>query len=214
MLRDAAIQLCLTRLGNRGGEAALVTSAETEIQLAQKSLENKPFLPWFLETDGSGLELAVSAQTVALPGAFLRMLDEDDSELWLTDAEGTKQQLPRKDKAILVNSYQEDDPAMPVAYAVTGRTLWFSHVADIAYPVTVRYFARDTALTTNITNNWLTEAPSLLIAALGMTMAKYTRDAAAFEIFQSDATAEFNSLVTTDAAMREAGRSRKAGSVI
>jgi hypothetical protein len=211
MTRDEVIETTLTRLGNRQGETALVTSAEAEILIVQRHLERLPELPWFLLTRTSALTCTISQDYTDLPADFIRFPEEDESEIWLVDSEGTRTKVEIWDYDQVLARYGSADEGLPKVAALVGTRLYWGPTPDAAYTCDFAYYAKEDELTTDTSNQWTTEAPDLVIARLGQVLARYARDTEAAALFQEDAQA---GLTLTTLARRQAARPRRMGGVV
>lgn len=215
MTRDDVILLLLARAGQRQNDAVLRASLETEIVSVQNEYEANAFLPWFLFAQKDDYALALQGDTIATVAGFLREVDEEtrSGSLYRYDATLDDPWVP------MTKYYNIDDmkarypgSGQPKAYVLLGSNYIVAPVADGAYTFRSRYFARDTALTSNITNNWLTNAEKLIMSCLGYRMARYhTHNVPLSEAFAADMAQARNELILVDTARREAGGMRQMG---
>jgi len=215
MTRDQVIAVLLARAGQRQNDLVLKASMETEILSVQTDLESNAFLPWFLQTQKDDLALTVAQDTIAFPTGYLRELDEETRKgaLYRYDATLTDPWVA------LTKYYNFDDmkERLPGAgptlgYVTIGRSYIVAPVTDVSYTYRTRYFAKDTALETNIENNWLKYAEGLIRASLGEVMARYyLHNPALADQFKADILLRRNELILADTAQREAGGMRQMG---
>ncbi len=204
MLRDDALSLLATRLTR----ADLVTEGLAEMQLAQSRLELQAFLPWFLIKETTALVTAANQDTIALPSDFLRETEEDEGKFWLTDTSVTPTlytELEKRTHGLLVAEFPDDIAAQPQKYAVVGSLIYLRPVPDAAYTTRLMYYGRAEALTSNIENAWLLNAPELLIARTGMQLSRYDADKGMYDMFKEDYALALIELHTADEARRQAG---------
>lgn len=214
MTRDEIITLALTRLGNRQGEAALITSAETEVILSQNRLEQMPELPWFLETEAD-LTTVAEQDYVTLPAEFIRFLSEDHSDIRLVEADGTKHFLEYWDLDQIIRRYGDSEPARPLVCTLVGSRLYLGPTPDLStYHIKFYHYAKEPALSTNISNQWTTEAPDLIASHLGKTLARYARDTEAATLFAEDVSEAAAALSVQTIVRREAAKARQMGGQI
>lgn len=206
MLRDAAISIITSRLGERSD---LTTLAIAEMQLIQTSLEQAPVLPWFLMKLQSGAYCTAGEEKVPVPSDFLRETEDGESCLWVQEEGGSPIPLVKNDYANVKARYP--DAGMPKQYALVADYFRFGPVPDAAYKLTMLYFAADAVLSTNIENLWLKNAPELMIALTGKKLAMYIQDPGLAGVFEQDAQASYVRLHTMDVARKEAGRFRAMG---
>lgn len=212
LTRDQIITSCAERLGKR---TDLVTSMETEIVYVQSMvLEGKEWLPWFLETEDDSLVCVVGDNEVALPSDFLIENDEMGGlEINIqTNNDEPWQELTKDDLMILRRRFPEPTSATPRGYSLRGNTIILTPTPDIAYPLRLNYFARDTELSTNVANQWTTEAADVLTAELLYFMAKdYIKDNEMAQGFATDAARAWRRLHSKHIARRENGGKRMVG---
>lgn len=197
MYRDTAVSLIMQRLGKRTG---LETDIIAELQQAQSDLELGEFLPWFL-AKALSLTTIASVRAVALPSDFLR---ETSHKWWITVSSTAKQMYKGEyddlySRELFDSSYLESN-----YYAIVGSNLYQFPVEDSACAISGFYFGADTILSTNVTNQWLTYAPGLLIALAGMRMSKTLRDSDAYGMFKEDRAEAYNKLIAADVARSQA----------
>jgi|SRR3989304_487982 len=185
MTRLEAQQIIEGRLGGRTG---LATQIVNEMKQAQRELENKPFLPWFLRAADV---MTTDVFTIPVPSNFLRELDD---EAFLTLVGETENLALEKQPY----GYLSAIPEM----LVTGRPKYYSLVYDQnvsferielfprpekSYTFNRAYYGADLNLSDDTTENgWLYYAPKLLIAHAGLQVAKALRSPEAVKLFASD----------------------------
>jgi hypothetical protein len=208
MDRDTAVARIQQKLGFR---TDLVSQIQQALQDAQDQLERGATLPWFLIQEDQTFVITPSVpasatpQEYALPTTFIRDVDEQDGTLrWQKQKPGPQVFLERLDYAVAekrfygktVVTYDEGvviipsedtqfSPGTPIAYVVRANTVRIYPGPDITYNLLWSYYAHDDNITgSNMTNNWLTFAPYLLIGEAGSLIAEDTRDKEAFDAFQ------------------------------
>jgi hypothetical protein len=187
MLRDDAVALIKQRMANNNN-TALDALIVTEMKFQQELLEQEPELPWFLileETAAGAADNAVPAAFAATRGGtsvdFLMEYEESSLGFYLDSNGATKKIYLKKDSALpLWNAYGDTSAASattnPAWYApelgsgLLGRYRIFPKPAA-AYTVIMQAYYSDVPLATNITNQWLTYVPDLLIAKTGLVIA-------------------------------------------
>lgn len=183
MTRDEAVTFIQQTLGFRTDKVAEIRLA---LQQAQTKLENQEFLPWFLISEISSTSLAIGESRVAVPDDFIREADEEALQWFNSTAEVDEQYVDLEkidsdsQKAIYQSSTGE-----PEVYSLDGLYFRIAPIPDDTFTIKLKYYQRDTALTTNITNKWLTYAHDWLIGEAGMRLAPGLRDKAAHGIFAS-----------------------------
>jgi hypothetical protein len=209
MTRDEALDLLRFRLGNlRGHDEALLL----ELRAAQDRLEKLPELPWFLTKRDTSVSTTSGIDSVTLPSDFLR--ENIDWGFWVVDAEGTEHHLVAMDFVDFHTKRVDEDTdnALPENYDLLGESsLYLFPTPDAAYSLVLYYYAKATALTSNVENVWLKHYPDLLISEAGVTVARTLRDASAQVFFKEALVTELARLSTENVARREAGRLRELG---
>lgn len=201
MLRDDLYTLVSQRLGNRSD---LIDRMGTEVQLIQSlTLERNSWLPWFLTNLDTAQVTTVGDSAVPLPLDFLA--EDDEQTFWITAEESFP--LKKMSYDDMVKRYPGS--GVPRAYAQVGEGYVFGPIPDAVYPMTIRYYAADEDLSTNIENKWLKYASDLVAAELGVRMARthmqYEELAQAITL---DARAAWKRLYDVHTAYMENGRER------
>lgn len=182
MTRDEARELIAAKLGFR---TDLNTTIDLELQLVQsETLEtDHEFKPWFLFTDyqDAAFKTAVNVDYVTLPTDFL--LQIEDHFLYFQEPEATGLEFPWTPiRANLLNQImaQIDMDGVPSFCSIQGSRLYIRPTPQEVYTLRLFYYRKDAPLTGNITNLWLTHAPSWLINATAAKIAsEYLQDEAA-----------------------------------
>lgn len=171
MVRDAAVTLLLSRLGNRKAAeySSIILLEMDEVQLR---LEGDPVLmPWFMLTESSTSVTIIGDERVALPADFIHefedgalQVQDPTSLLWLD--------LTKEDYEHMREEYRESDPGQPKQYALVGSYFRVKPVPDLVYSIRMLYFAHQVLPSaTNIENSWLKYASDLLLSETGFTVA-------------------------------------------
>lgn len=206
MLRDDLFTLLSQRLGNR---ADLVPRMELEVTLLQSvTLEQHTWLPWFLETSLVDLATISGEELVDFPTGFLR--EKEDDALWLYDSTAAVPLTPlaKLDYDDMVQKYP--GAGAPKAYALGSTGFYLRYIPDQVYSLKLRYFAQDVTLSTNVENKWLTYAPDVVLAELGIVMAeKHMQYFELAQTFRKDAEVAWNRLYTVHIARQEDNMLRK-----
>lgn len=163
MTRDEGVARIKEQLAFR---QTLDSTIVTNMQFVQTGLESAPTKPWFLVTDYAPLVTVANQEYVALPDDFLQEVEE--SHLWYraSDWPTTKDtKLVKDDYDDLKELHKDIEPGTPEAYAIMGYRYYFFPLPDDVYSIIGRYYGKATALTTNVENGWLKEAPYLILGA-------------------------------------------------
>jgi len=182
MLRNAARDLLALRLGNRTDLNANIVA---EMQLAQTALEKAKVTRklWFLLSEESETACIGDSveERIQLPSDYLA--EYEDGDLVLIDADGDEVFLEKKAWDSLRRAYRDTDAGTPAYYALVGDYLRLFPTPDSNYAVWMVYYKAALALTTDIENAWLANAPELLITATGKRMAQYMQNPKLFTTF-------------------------------
>lgn len=214
MTRDEAVALLKGRL-KRVSDTTLDASILAEMKFVQSQLlEGADVLPWFLLSQNLSAVTVVDEERIIVPGTgsrpFLREFEE--GALWVQDSENnTWNELQKDDYDALFNRFK-DESGIPRAYALDGEYFRLLPTPDAVYNLRVKAYLRDTALDSNIENNWLKYAADLVIAETGAIIAtNYLRDAEIAAKFLADIPVARNRLMVFDEARKHANRSYQMG---
>jgi len=167
------------RLGNISG---LASQCISELQQAQIELEQLSELPWFLlSTQADVTNLATALDTINLPTGFIRMYEEDHFWLYTTTQTDPWIELFENDwKSIkeAQGNYTATFSGTPGHYAIVGSNIYIGPLVPTEQKTfKMRYYKKATTLSTNVENNWLANAPEVLISYAGIRVAAFhTRD--------------------------------------
>jgi hypothetical protein len=209
----------IVRLGQRSD---LSTSIEREIKMAQIWLENRPFLPFFLQKNDYTVNTASCLRNYALPSDFLREVDVagikgsflvgevDESPCGLSDFH----EMRKYDPGVLDVRYVNAAPGMPAGYAIQGPEFLVGPAPDKVYLILLRsYYAKGAELISNSSSNvWTNNSPDSLIAATGLRMAMgFLKSEKVYAEFRGYFDEVEQALMKTDVARQEAGVVRTFG---
>lgn len=143
------------------------------------------FLPWFLIPELSYIDTVADEERVPLPSDYIQ--EAEISALWIfdstaTDPEDEYTHLAKGDLDALRVLYP--GTGQPRAYALVGQYYRLKPTPDDVYRLKHIYYAKDAVLSSNIENNWLKYAPTLMIGTAGRKIAAARRDQAAVAEFQ------------------------------
>lgn len=179
MNRDLAVTRIMQGLDFRVPTSSFTDYAIQILQEAQRNLENGRTLPRFLLNQDQTFTLALGAHTVALPTGFIR--ESDDTRIRLYPQNSIVPRfLARRfyiDAVAALNvsvppdPYVAPEPSAPTVYVIRNGVIDFITVANLNYVMYWDYYARAAALTTNIENAWLANAPEWLIGEAGYRIA-------------------------------------------
>jgi len=205
MKRDSAIEVIMSRLGNRKG---LEEKAVLEMQLAQERLETGPEMPWFLETKDTSVT-AASTSDLALPTLYQRTHDDG---IWIKDVSDLYQPVCKIDlPALLRFRAGNTSEGLPDRYALWGTLIELYPTPNAVYSIDHYHWAKGALLDTNVENAWLQYSADLLISETGIVMAQCLRDDKAVQLFASERQDAQKRLTIDSVAREEAGRVQRMG---
>jgi len=221
MLRDAAVVIVKSRLGNIQGTAHdnLIVS---NMQLVQATvLERGSELPWFLAAD-SAVELTnitttANVEMANLPSNFLREDDEKRYPVLRIDSteESGYYPLEKLDYTKAIGRYVLGDGAVqagkPTKYDILGEKMYFRYIPDAAYTIRLFYFKSDVVLDSNVENQWLKYAADWIIAETCKQTAEDLQYQKLIEKFMQDAMRAKDRVMRETISRREAGFMRMMG---
>lgn len=214
MDRDTAVARMQEKFGFR---TDLVTQCTNALQDMQDELERGQSLPWFLLQEDQTFTITppvtpvATPLEVALPSGFIKESDDQDGNLrWQAQTPGPSvfvQKMDYKEAEQFffssrlvwwnddVEIIQAEDTnftaGTPTVYVLRKSTVRIYPGPDKAYSMLWSYYTHDARLDqSNVTNQWLTYAPWLLIGKAGMLLAMSVRD--------TDALAAFKAIVYGD----------------
>ena len=184
MLRDAAVDLMMKRLGNQTDTTLRDDIINEMVQAQAAMLEGDIFHPWFLVSEEASSQTNLGDERVLLPANFLALweygglyryddtLDDPYVEMGRDDWDLIKQELNYSDK--------------PTHWDIGGKYLLMRPLADADYPLRFWYIGRGADLSgtygdnNNIENVWLKWASDWLIGETGIVIAgqylQYTKE--------------------------------------
>jgi hypothetical protein len=170
MTRDEAVTLIQQGLAFRSGNVDQIIAALTK---AQNDLERENVtLPWFLIQQDQTISVTASTQAYSLPTGFIK--EVEDEGLRYTNSQTGKPvfliKKPFDEAKDFYTNELEVSTNRPLAYSLRKATIYLWPVPDTSYTLTWSYYAKDTALTSNVENEWLENIPYLLIAVAGKYM--------------------------------------------
>lgn len=210
-----ALDLLMSRLGNRT-QPTLRSTCLLEMVLAQQTqLEGGLTLPWFLlseelttQTPSDGVERRVS-----LPTDFIR--EAEEQALLIVADDGSEKEVVKDDYDILVQKHGYDaQSTLPLEYALSGNYIHLFPIPTVQRTLRMRCYIRDAVPqdSTGSENNWLKYAADLLIAETGIVIAsQHLKDPETAQTFVGMQTRARDRLFKASVARDEANRMRSAG---
>lgn len=184
MTRGEMIATIAARLGQR---ADLEVRARAELQLEQLKLEMGPLRPWFLKK-----RTAVTlTQPFAVPTDYIAPVT-GVSVFWLSETPPVPLvEVP--EGAMSDPLYSESGRPK---YYFFGEAIWFLPGPSVEHNVgfTYYYAKQPQPATDNDTNVWLTHAPLLMVARVGLQLAKFLRSPENVTLFLNDAQEAYTAL--------------------
>lgn len=179
MLRNAAVDLIMSRLGNRK-DVALRDSIITEMNFVQVNiLEEMDLVPQFLLTEEATAVNDSGDKRLPIPTDFL--MEWEDGGLYRFDAASTDdpwKEMVKDDYDVLLRI--KTGTGTPQWYSQTGKYFFLFPEPDAVYTWKMKYYARGASFAglytdtgTNIENVWLKHAADLLIAETGAIIGQY-----------------------------------------
>jgi hypothetical protein len=189
MLRSEAIAIIKRGLGFRPTQDTAIIAALKE---AQRTLELGHTLPNFLLAYDAAVAVTNGSPTITLPTGFIRF--HDDYQLYYVNSSGARVFLPRKNYTEAYQAYvasgDENGQVTVTTYTYPQVLVQRGKSSAILIPTPaigftayLTYYKAAALLDTDIENEWLANAPDVLIGMAGMTVAGNVRD--------KDALAEF-----------------------
>lgn len=181
MTRDEAVARIKLGLDFRTGT---VDDANLVARLveSQRLLEKGKDLPRFLRQEDQTLIVEAEDGTVTLPTGFLREVD-GEGPAW-TNEYGQRVGLEKMRMEEAQLRFDTVSAGRPRAYVIRKTSLFFFPIADAEYELSWSYYKSATALSTGSTENeWLANAPEILIGHAGMRYAKDLGNVEAAERF-------------------------------
>lgn len=146
------------------------------------------FIPWFLQSDPVDIVTVSGNAKVDYPVNYLSELE--DSTLWYLGDDAAWHKLIKKSYDYILEKNIESGP--PKYFAVGASNFFIGPVPDAVYTLRFRYYKKDTTLVADgDTNLWLTYAPDLVLAEVGLKICRYhtVDDRAKMEFAQEAAEA-------------------------
>ena len=218
MLRDAAVDILMKRLGNIQNEA-LRQDIINEMVVAQETvLEGDVFHPWFLVSEEASSQTIIGDERVLLPTDYLMPWEYGGLFRFDDTLDDPYVEMDREDWDIIKEQLNYSDT--PTCYDIAGQYLLMRPLADAIYPLRFWYIGREPSLAgtygdtaTNIENNWLKYAADWLIGEVGMVIAdqylSYKPDRV--KKFEQQAIRGRNRLLATNVEQEEALKRRVMG---
>jgi hypothetical protein len=163
------VALLSLRCGSRDD---LETRIKSELLLVQTiSLEQAgAFKPWFLQSDIENLATVAADPTVDFPTDYLGELE--DSMLWYQGTDLAWHKLNKKSYDYILEKNIDAGPPQYFAVGATG--FFLGPTPDAIYALRFRYYQKDALLVDDTdTNLWLTYAPDLVLAEVGLKICRY-----------------------------------------
>lgn len=182
MNRSAAVTEIKRGVGFRPTQEPTILSA---LQEAQRILETGRTLPEWLIVYDADITVTADNPNFALPSDFLRL--HEDYDLYYTNTGNARVFLPRKDSReaylAFISDGSEDAIAdtsnspYPKVWVRRGKTAgYFYPTPTTSFTAKLTYYKKAQVLTSDIENEWLANAPDLIIGLAGIQVAGILRD--------------------------------------
>lgn len=219
MLRDAAIDLLMNRLGQRTQNSLRDQIIGEMVYVQENTLEGNPTPLWFMLTENSDAPTVANDERVKLPADFI--LEWENGGLYLQNADGTETELIKKDWDMLkaeANSSTTSSLAgtgAPSHYDLAGDYILLRRIPDAIYTIKMRYYGRQTDISgsygdvNNVENNWLKHASDWFIAEAGVIIAtQYLQSPEMAAKFSTQAQEAHDRLIRKNVAFEESNKIR------
>lgn len=180
MLRDVAVTRIQDGLGFRSD---LSDKIILRMQESQRDLERGKTLPRFLLVEDATLSLVANTNLITLPTDFLRRADQSITYT-NTLLSPSVRTVPWRSFDEANSQWGDADASGPQAAVLRAATIRIFPTADRDYSLVWSYYKKAEVLTSNLENEWLANAPELLIGDAGMRMAKDLRNQTAVALFK------------------------------
>lgn len=211
MLRDAAVDLLMGRLGKR---TSAITQQDiiNEMVFAQGTiLEGNPTLYWFLLSEDSYASTTADDERLALPDDFLQ--EWEYGALYYIDDDGNQAEFVRDDYDVIKK--RVIGTGRPEYYDIAGDYFFLRKIPDDAYTIWMRYYQKQADISgtygdgNNIENGWLKWASDLLIAETGIIIAQqYLQSDTMVKLFIGQKQVAEKRLIDKNTAMQETNKQR------
>lgn len=170
MTRDDAVALVRRGLDFRRSSISGDDDIIEALQEAQRQREMGTTLPWFLKTEQGTFTGTASVNYIALPTGFLRF--DEECALAYYNADGAYvRDLELGEYSHLNKLWASSTLTSSYAASLRNTRLYVFPTPNAAFSIKTDYYAAATELTDNVTNEWLTYAPDILICDAGLIMA-------------------------------------------
>ena len=177
MLRDAAVDLMMKRLGNSNDITLRADIIAEMVQAQATVMEGDVFHPWFLISEESANTTTLGEERVPLPANFLGLWEEIGLYRYDAALDDPYVEMSRDDWDLIKACKNYSDT--PTHWDLAGQYLLMRPLADAVYPLRFWYIGRGASLAgvygdvgTNIENVWLEHAADWLIGEVGAVIAE------------------------------------------
>jgi hypothetical protein len=221
MLRDAAVDILMKRLGNQQNPA-LRQDIINEMVIAQETvLEGDIFHPWFLVSEEASNSTIVGDERVLLPDNFIALWEEAGLYRYDANLDDPYVEMDREDWSLIKKELNYSDT--PTHWDIGGVYLLMRPLADAVYPLRFWYIGREPSLAGtygatagtdgNIENNWLKYAADWLLGETGIVIGEQylTYKPERVKTFRDQVARGRNRLMSLNVEMEEALKRRVMG---
>lgn len=219
MLRDAAVDLIMKRLGSRTDLSLRNDIINEMVYVQENVLEGGPFYPFFLVSEISNADTTPTDERVQLPADFLH--EWEDGALYYFDPDATTNSwiaLIRDDWDVIKATYTSNTPGLMTHYDIVGNYFLLTPTPDAAYTLKFRYYAAAESLAgvygdaANVENVWLAKASDWLMGEVGAIIAsQYLVSQKLQQMFVAQAVRGQKRVSQLDVSMSESNKRRTMG---
>ena len=214
MLRDAAVDILMNRLGQRTNTSLRDQIIAEMVMVQETVLEGNPTPLWFMLTEKSDAQTEAGDERVKLPPDFVQEWEEGG--LYYLDNDGEEQDFVRGDWDVIKKKITGS--GRPEYYDLAGEYILLRKIPDDIYTIKMRYYGAQDDLSgsygdaNNIENNWLKYASDWFLAEVGIIIAnQYLQSEKMVQMFIKQATEAKDRLIRKDTAMKESNKIREMG---
>ncbi len=216
MLRDAAVDVIMKRLGNNTDTTLRNDIINEMVQVQDTILEGDPMSPWFLLTEESNAQTTVADERVGLPADFLMPWEYGFLFRYDSTLDDPYIELQREDWDLIKEAL--NFPGTPTHYDISGEYIFMRPIAEEVFPLRMRYIGRGLSLAgnygvNNIENIWLKYASDWFIGEVGAVISEQYLQATSskVDVFKAQATRGRERVRIKNVAMEESNKRRVIG---
>ena len=213
MLRDAAVDLLMLRLGQRTNTNLRGQIIGEMVFVQENLMEGNATQFWFTLKDSSGLVTVADTETVTLPSDFMQEWEE--GALYVTDASGSQKEVKKADWDTIAIHTNLSGTGLPEFYSIDITNISLRKIPDVVYTLDIKYHGSQEDLSgvygdaANVENAWLKYASDWMIAETGMIIAsQYLQSESMTAMFHAQSQIALDRLIKKNTAFEEANKLR------